>query len=82
MKLYVGNLVYNMTEAELRSIFAEFGRVVRARIISDFYTRQSKNFGYIEMSSQAEGLKAMSALNGKMVNNSLLAVKEVGLPCE
>jgi RNA recognition motif-containing protein len=77
MKLYVGNLVYNMTESELKDLFSPFGEVVSARIMTDQYTRNSLNFGYVKMSDPAEGLQAMAMLNGEPINNRQIVVKTV-----
>lgn len=77
MKLYVGNLVYNMTESELKDLFSPFGEVVSARIMTDQYTRNSLNFGYVKMSDAAEGLEAMEMLNGEPINNRHIVVKAV-----
>lgn len=76
MKLYVGNLIYNMTESELSDLFAPFGKVLTARIVTDIFTRQSKNIGYVEMLIQEEGVRAMAHLNGMNVNGRSLIVRE------
>lgn len=77
MKLYVGNLVYNMTESELKDLFSPFGEVVSVRIMTDQYTRGSLNFGYVKMSNSVEGLTAMEMLNGEPINNRHIVVKSV-----
>lgn len=76
MKMYVGNLMYNMTENDLRNLFSAFGEVLSSRIIIDHYTRQSKNMGYVEMAVQEEGKNAMRALNGKKINDQCLVVRK------
>lgn len=76
MKMYVGNLLYNMTEKELKSLFTPFGEVLSSLIITDQYTRQSKNMGYVEMALKEEGKKAARELNGKTINNRTLIVKK------
>jgi hypothetical protein len=76
MKLYVGNLVYNMTESELHDLFSACGPVVSVRIITDHFTRQSKNFGYVEMSTPGDSLRAVEQLNGKQINNRSLVVRQ------
>lgn len=75
MELYVGNLVYTMTESDLRKLFADFGSVQSVRIITDFHTRQSKGFGYIQMPNPEEGVKAINSLNGSFFNERHLVVK-------
>ena len=76
MKLYVGNLIYNMTEAELFEMFTPYGKVLSAQIITDQYTRQSKNMGYVKMSARENGKRAIAALNDKFVNMRYLVVRE------
>jgi RNA recognition motif-containing protein len=76
MKMYVGNLIYNMTENELKSLFSPFGEVLSSIIIKDQYTRQSKNMGYVKMAVYEEGQKAVEELNGKEIYNRNLIVRE------
>ncbi len=76
MNIYVGNLSYNMTEAELEELFAEFGTVTSARIISDRDTQRSKGFGFVEMSEQSEAEEAIKQLDGKDVGGRNLRVNE------
>ncbi|MFC1523546.1 RNA recognition motif domain-containing protein [Thermodesulfobacteriota bacterium] len=73
MKLYVGNLDHTMTESDLNRLFAPYGRVESVKIITDHYTRQSKNFGYVKMAQQ-DGHIAMDELNGKTVNNRSIII--------
>ena len=58
-KLYVGNLNYKIEQVDLEEIFAEYGEVVSARIITDRETRKSKGFGFVEMANEEEGRKAI-----------------------
>ncbi len=76
MKMYVGNLIYNMTEMELKNLFSPFGEVLSSHIITDQYTRQSKNMGYVVMAIREEGKRAMKKLNGKEINSRCLIVKK------
>jgi len=76
MKLYVGNLSYNVTEEDLRLAFEEFGQVESVTIIKDKYSRQSKGFGFVEMASKSEGQSAIDGLNGKEFNGRALNVNE------
>lgn len=76
MKLYVANLIYNMTEAELSEMFAPYGTVLNVHIITDQHTRQSKNMGYVKMSGRKQGMLAIAALNDKRVNKKHLVVRE------
>ena len=63
MKLYVGNLAYNVSDDQLRDLFARFGTPDSARVITDRDTGQSKGFGFVEFSNPDEAKQAMS-LNG------------------
>jgi RNA recognition motif-containing protein len=76
MKVYVGNLMYNMTEKELANLFTPYGEVLYSRIITDQYTRQSKNMGYVRMAVKEEGRTAVKELNGKSINNRILIVRK------
>lgn len=76
IKLYVGNLPYNMTEEELKVLFSEAGNVVSAKIITDRQTGQPRGFGFVEMESKAEGQKAISMLNGRTIEGRPLTVNE------
>lgn len=76
MKMYVGNLIYNMTEMELKNLFSPFGEVLSSHIITDQYTRQSKNMGYVEMAVREDGKKAIKGLNGKEINNRFIIVRK------
>ncbi len=80
MKLYVGNLPYNVTDSELTELFKPFGMVVTASLVKDRYSGQPKGFGFVEMSSRGEGHKAMETLNGKTVNHRILVVNEAKPP--
>ena len=76
MKMYVGNLLYNMTEEELKDLFSPFGKVLSSHIITDQYTRQSKNMGYVVMAAKEEGKTAVQKLNGKKINDRRLIVRK------
>ncbi len=76
MKLYVGGLAYSVTEQELETLFAEYGKVVSAAVIKDRDSGQSKGFGFIEMAEDAEAKAAMAALNGKELSGRSIMVNE------
>ena len=76
MKIYVGNLIYNMTDQELSALFTPFGGVISSHIIKDQYTRQSKNIGYVEMPIREERKQAVAHLNGKKINDRCLVVRQ------
>jgi cold-inducible RNA-binding protein len=62
-KIYVGNLSYNTSEDDLRTLFTQAGTVTSVALIKDRDTGQSKGFAFIEMSSQAEAEKAIQTFN-------------------
>lgn len=74
MNIYVGNLSYDVTEAELREEFAAFGGVSSASIVKDKYSGQSKGFGFVEMPVLSEGQAAIKGLDGKMLKDRKLTV--------
>jgi RNA recognition motif-containing protein len=61
--LYVGNIPYNLQETALQEIFAPYGNVVSAKIISDRETGRSKGFGFVEMETADQAQSAIDALN-------------------
>ncbi len=65
MNIYVGNLSYDVTEADLRAAFAAFGTVASVSIITDPYSGQSRGFGFVEVPSAAEAQAAITGLHGK-----------------
>ncbi len=75
-KLYVGNLSYSTTSADLQQMFAPFGTVESASVIEDRETGRSKGFGFVEMSSDAEAQAAILGLDGKENNGRPLKVNE------
>jgi len=74
MKIYVGNLSYEVTEEELRKEFGAFGEVASVSIITDKYTGQPKGFGFVEMASVSEGQAAITGINGKELKDRTLNV--------
>ena len=74
MKIYVGNLSYEVTEEDLRQEFEAFGGVESVNIITDKYSGRPKGFGFVEMPSVSEGQAAITALNGKTVKERTLNV--------
>ena len=72
--IYVGNLTFNTSSSDLENLFAEFGEVSRAQVISDRDTGRSRGFGFVEMASAEEGAAAISALNGRNVDGRDLTV--------
>jgi RNA recognition motif-containing protein len=75
-KLYVGNLSYNTTNADLETLFSAHGTVQSAQVIMDRDTGRSKGFGFVEMGSDAEAQAAIQALSGKEIEGRALTVNE------
>lgn len=74
MKIYVGNLAYDVTEEELRQEFVAFGKVESINVITDKYSGRPKGFAFVEMPSVSEGQAAIAALNGKTLRDRSIAV--------
>src|SRR5215467_10906836 len=75
-KIYVGNLSFQTTEADLNNMFSEVGQVDSVQIITDRDTGRSKGFGFVEMSDDAAAAKAIEQFNGKEVNGRTITVNE------
>jgi cold-inducible RNA-binding protein len=74
--IFVGNLSFNTSEDELRQMFEPFGQVDRVSIMTDRDTGRSRGFGFVEMASNDDGEKAITALNGSQVGGRTLNVNE------
>jgi RNA recognition motif-containing protein len=74
VKLYVGNLSYTTTEADLQTLFAKAGQVASVALIKDRDTGNSKGFAFVEMSTQVEAQKAINMFNGFNLDNRELKV--------
>ncbi len=75
-KLYVGGLPYSTTNDELKEAFAVAGSVASATILTDKMTGRSRGFGFVEMSTDEEAMKAVEMLNGKDFGGRKLTVNE------
>lgn len=76
MKLFIKNIDADINEAQLETLFAQFGEVVDTKIVYDKITWESKGFAFLEMAKKADGQKAMEALNGKELRGKALIVEE------
>jgi RNA recognition motif-containing protein len=76
LNIYVGNLSFTTTEADLKEAFQAFGEVSSCNIIKDKSSGQSRGFGFVEMPNKDEAQKAMSMLNGKDLKGRTLKVNE------
>jgi len=74
LNIYVGNLSYEMAEADLRQAFEAFGQVTSVRLIMDRETGRSKGFAFVEMASDTEGNAAIQGLNGKALKGRAVTV--------
>lgn len=75
-KLYVGNLPFRTTDADLSQMFASYGEVVSARVITDRETGRSRGFGFVEMSDGGAADEAIRALDGQDYGGRTLRVNE------
>jgi RNA recognition motif-containing protein len=73
-KLYVGNLSYNVTEQQLRELFAQAGEIKEIALIMDRDTQRPKGFGFVEMTTQAEAQKAIEMFNEQELDGRRLTV--------
>ena len=76
MKLYVGNLSYDVTDGDLAKMFEAHGTVQSAQVIMDRDTGRSKGFGFVQMHDEQEAQAAIAALNGKQEGGRTLTVNE------
>jgi len=76
INIYVGNLSFDASESELKSLFEAYGVVDSAKIIVDQFTNRSRGFGFIEMKNREEGLKAIQELDSKDLGGRSLKVNE------
>lgn len=76
MKMYVGNLSWSVTQADLEALFATYGAVRSAEVIMDRETGRSRGFAFVEMESQEAAQQAMQALNGNDFQGRNLTVNE------
>lgn len=76
MNIYVGNLPYGTNRDQLRDIFAAYGEVAAARVVTDRETGRSKGFGFVEMPNDEEAKKAIEALNGNDIGGRKAVVNE------
>ncbi len=76
MRIYVGNLSYDITDEEMRGEFEAFGEVASVDIITDKYSGRPKGFGFVEMATKSEGEAAITDLNGKTLKERTIVVNE------
>jgi RNA recognition motif-containing protein len=76
LNIYVGNLPRTATEESVRELFSEYGEVTEVKILKDQYSGELRGFGFITMSSKADGQKAINEINGTEVDGRSLIVNE------
>ena len=76
MNIYVGNLSWNLKDQDLSNLFASYGEVVSAKIVTDKFTNRSKGFGIVEMANDDQAQAAIAALNGSEVDGRNIVVNE------
>ena len=76
MNIYVGNLPYSVTDADLRATFAKFGDVSEVNLITDRFTGESKGFGFVEMSNNSQADAAIKGLNGTDMKGRTITVNQ------
>ncbi|MBM4142401.1 MAG: RNA-binding protein [Lentisphaerae bacterium] len=76
MDIYVGNLPYSASDADLRTLFESYGQVASARVVMDRFSGQSRGFGFVEMPERNEALSAIEKTNGADFMGRRLRVNE------
>ncbi|MBK8636821.1 MAG: RNA-binding protein [Chromatiaceae bacterium] len=76
MNIYVGNLPYSATDADLREAFAHYGDVSNVQLISDKFTGESKGFGFVEMDNNSQADAAIKGLNGTAIKGRNITVNQ------
>jgi RNA recognition motif-containing protein len=74
MNIYVGNLPYDLSEDEIKTMFAEFGEVSTVTLITDRESGRPKGFGFVEMTDESQGQAAIAGLNGKEIKGRTVRV--------
>jgi len=76
MNIYVGNLPYSITDADLRETFSQYGSVDQVNLITDKFSGDSKGFGFVEMNNNSEADAAIKALNGTDMKGRNITVNQ------
>ncbi|WP_127131460.1 RNA recognition motif domain-containing protein [Pseudoflavitalea rhizosphaerae] len=76
MNIYVSNLSYNVTDEDLNDFFADYGEVTSAKVITDKFTNKSRGFGFVEMPDNEAAQKAITELDGGIVEGRAIKVTE------
>ena len=76
MNIYVGNISWNLKDQDLSNLFATYGEVSSAKIVTDKFTNRSKGFGFVEMPNDEQAQAAIAALNGSDADGRSIVVNE------
>ena len=76
MNIYVGNLAYSVTDADLREAFSRFGEVSQVNLIADKFSGESKGFGFVEMDNNSQADAAIKGLNGTDIKGRNIKVNQ------
>ena len=82
MNMHVGNLAYNVTEDDLKTLFSSFGEVSTVTLIKERSSRQSKGFGFVDMPNNSEADKAMKGLNGTRLKDQPIKISQAKPPAK
>ena len=74
MNIYVSNLGFSVQDEDLKEYFEEYGEVTSAKVITDKFTNRSRGFGFVEMSNEEAGQKAIKELDGAVVEGRTISV--------
>ena len=76
MRIYVGNLAFEVGDEDLIGAFGQHGQVASAQVVIDRFSNRSRGFGFVEMSDSAQAKAAIEALNGKEIKGRAIVVNE------
>ena len=76
MNLYISNLSYNISDEDLRQLFADYGEITSAKVIMDRETGRSRGFGFVELSDDELAKKAIEELNQASYDGKVINIKE------
>ena len=76
MNIYVGNLPKSTNEEAVRTVFSAYGEVTEVKLIKDKYTNEPRGFGFVEMPSKSDALKAIESANGSDLGGQSITVNE------
>lgn len=75
-KIYVGNISFKASEEDMKGLFAEYGEIESVKLVTDAQTGRPRGFGFIEMATEEDAQRAVSATNGKLFMGRTLTVSE------